>query len=52
MVGQSFKTYLMDMNKFKEEEEEGYALIAIGVFSKYASLHRMMNRSNEDAVKA
>ena len=44
------QTDIVDMNKFKKEEDERYALIAIHVFNKHASLHRMMNRSNEDEL--
>ena len=52
MPGQSFKTYMMDLNKFKKEEEVRYALLAIDILSKCAYLHPMMNRSSEDALEA
>ena len=42
----------MDMNKFKQEGEERYALIVIDAFSKYAYIHPMENKNSEDVLKA
>ena len=46
-----FQTDIMDMNKFKQEEEERFALIVIHAFSSYASIHPMKNRNSEDVLK-
>ena len=40
------------MNKFKQEEEERFALIVIDAFSRYASIHPMKNKNSEDVLKA
>ena len=42
----------MDMNKFRQEEEERFALIVIDAFSRYAYIHPMKNKNNEDVLKA
>ena len=42
----------MDMNKFKQEGEERYALIVIDAFSRYAYIHPMENKNSEDVLKA
>ena len=36
-----FQIDIMDMNKFKQEGEERYALIVIDAFSRYAYIHPM-----------
>ena len=40
-----FQTDIMDMNKFKQEEEERFALIVIDAFSSYASIHPMKKKT-------
>ena len=40
------------MNKFKQEEEERFALIVIDAFSRYAYIHPMKNKNSEDVLKA
>ena len=42
----------MDMNKFKQEGEERYALIVVDAFSRYAYIHPMENKNSEDVLKA
>ena len=42
----------MDMNNFKQEGEERYALIVIDVFSRFAYIHPMENKNSEDVLKA
>ena len=40
------------MNKFKQKEEERFALIVIDAFSRYAYIHPMKNKNSEDVLKA
>ena len=47
-----FQIDIMDMNKFKQEGEERYALIVIDAFSRYAYIHPMENKNSEDVLKA
>ena len=47
-----FQTDIVDMNKFKQEEEERFALIVIDACSRYASIHPMKNKNSEDVLKA
>ena len=47
-----FQIDIMDMNKFKQEGEERYALIVIDAFSRYACIHPMENKNSEDVLKA
>ena len=42
----------MDMNKFKQEGEERYALIVIDAFNTYAYIHPMENKNSEDVLRA
>ena len=47
-----FQIDIMDMNKFKQEGEERYALIVIDAFSRYAYIHPMENKNSEDVLRA
>ena len=47
-----FQIDIMDMNKFKQEGEERYALIVIDAFSRYAYIHPMENKNSEDVLTA
>ena len=47
-----FQIDIMDMNKFKQEGEERYALIVVDAFSRYAYIHPMKNKNSEDVLKA
>ena len=47
-----FQIDIMDMNKFKQEGEERYALIVVDAFSRYAYIHPMENKNSEDVLKA
>ncbi len=42
----------MDMNKFKQEQEERYALIILDAFSRSAYIHPMKNKNSEDVLTA
>ena len=46
-----FQIDIMDMNKFKQEGEERYALIVIDAFSRYAYIHPMENKNSEDVLQ-
>ena len=47
-----FQIDIMDMNKFKQEGEERYALIVVDAFSRYAYIHPMENKNSEDVLKS
>ena len=47
-----FQSGIVDMNKFRQEEEERFALIVIDAFNRYASIHPMKNKNCEDVLKA
>ena len=47
-----FQIDIMDMNKFKREGEERYALKVIDAFSRYAYIHPMKNKNSGDVLKA
>ena len=47
-----FQIDIVDMNKFKQEGEERYALIVVDAFSRYAYIHPMDNKNSEDVLKA
>ena len=47
-----FQIEIMDMNKFKQEREERYALIVFDASSRYAYVHPMENKNSEDVLKA
>ena len=47
-----FQIDIMDMNKFKKEEEERYGLIVVDANSRYAYIHPMENKNSEDVLRA
>ena len=47
-----FQIDIMDMNKFKQEGEERYAVIVIDAFSMYAYIHPMESKNSEDVLRA
>ena len=51
-VRAEFQIDIMDMNKFRHEGEERYALIAVDAFSRYAYIHPIENKNSEDVLKA
>ena len=47
-----FQIDIMEMNKFKPEGQERYALIVIDAFSRYAYIHPMKNKNSVDVLEA
>ena len=47
-----FQVDIMDMNKFKQEGKERYALIVIDAFSRYTYIHPIENKNSKDVLMA